>query len=107
MLVSAGLLHPVGTKAKLHEDALPVNRHFLTESRDVNWKQTKPEMNTESRCPKCLEGRLKSWVELNEEEREVVRRLPDGGDYLLTERQRRHTWCTRCWHEQQKQISRA
>ena len=64
-------------------------------------------MHSESRCPKCQEGRLKGWSELKEDEREVVRRLPAAGDYSLTERQRRHSWCTRCWHEREEQVSRA
>jgi hypothetical protein len=53
-------------------------------------------MMTENRCPRC-EGRLKSWRELNDEDREMVKRLPS--DYSLAERQARHRWCTRCWHE--------
>jgi len=48
------------------------------------------------RCPRC-EGRLKSWNELNDEDREMVKRLPSG--YTLAERQARHRWCTRCWYE--------
>jgi len=50
-------------------------------------------------CPRCGEGRLKSWSELGDEEREVVRRLPESADFSAAERQGNHRWCTRCWHE--------
>ena len=57
------------------------------------------ESRTE-RCPRCGEGRLISWQELCEEEREVTRRLPASADYGAEERRQRHRWCTRCWHEE-------
>jgi len=53
-------------------------------------------MNSGNRCPRC-EGRLQSWTELNDEEREMVKRLP--ADYSLEERKSRHRWCVRCWYE--------
>ena len=57
-------------------------------------------------CPRCGEGRLRSWSELSEEEREVVRRLPASADYSKAERQIGHRWCPRCWleepHDQQQ-----
>ena len=43
---------------------------------------------------------MHSWQELNEDEREVVKRLPRAVDYAVAERQRMHRWCTRCWHEE-------
>ena len=52
-----------------------------------------------TRCPQCHEGVLKSWLELNDEEREVVKRLPAAGDCTAKERERLHRWCTRCWYE--------
>jgi len=42
---------------------------------------------------------LKSWAELNDEEREVVKRLPGASEYATAERERGHRWCVRCWHE--------
>lgn len=51
------------------------------------------------RCQRCGEGRLRSWQELSEEEREVVRRLPASAEYTKAEREARHRWCTRCWNE--------
>jgi hypothetical protein len=55
-----------------------------------------------NRCPRCGEGRLRSWQELDDEEREVVRRLPASADYTPDERRARHRWCTRCWHEEKQ-----
>ena len=55
-------------------------------------------MNSGNRCPRC-EGRLRSWGDLNDEEREMVKRLPAAADFSLAERQVRHRWCTRCWYE--------
>ena len=49
-------------------------------------------------CPRCGNHRLRSWSELSDEEREVVKRLPASADYSLEERQA-HRWCTRCWFE--------
>ena len=52
-----------------------------------------------NKCPRCGEGRLKTWSELGDEEREVVLRLPESADYSIVERQSGHRWCTRCWNE--------
>jgi hypothetical protein len=53
-----------------------------------------------TRCPHCGVGRLLGWDELNDEEREVVRRLPASADYSLDVRQALHRWCTNCWDEE-------
>lgn len=58
------------------------------------------EVHSNNRCPRCGQGRLHTWHELNDEEREVVRRLPASADYTLNERTATHLWCKRCWHEQ-------
>ncbi|HKC65397.1 MAG TPA: hypothetical protein VKB86_17275 [Pyrinomonadaceae bacterium] len=55
---------------------------------------------SQTRCPRCGDGKLSSWNELSDEEREVVRRLPASADYSLDERKATHRWCTRCWHEE-------
>ena len=57
-------------------------------------------MHAERSCPRCHEGVMRSWAELTDEEREVVRRLPGAVDFSATERQPTHQWCTRCWHEE-------
>jgi ribosomal protein L37E len=58
-------------------------------------------MKTEndSQCPRCGEGRLRAWHELDDEEHVVVGRLPASADYTLDERKRTHLWCKRCWYE--------
>lgn len=70
--------------AKLHEDCLVVNK-FCMKSQDS--------------CQRCDKRGLKTWAELNDEEREVVKRLPLSASYTLEERQANHRWCTRCWWE--------
>ena len=57
-----------------------------------------PDSN-QNRCPRCAEGRLRAWSELNTDEREVVRRLPAAAEYRAEEREATHRWCTRCWYE--------
>lgn len=57
-------------------------------------------MNSDRRCPKCGGETLRTWAELGDYEREVVRRLPGSADYELSEREAMHRWCTRCWHEE-------
>jgi hypothetical protein len=54
-------------------------------------------MNSD-RCPRC-EARLKTWAELNDEDREMIKRLPGLAGESLDERKLRHRWCTRCWFE--------
>jgi hypothetical protein len=56
-------------------------------------------MSKQLSCPRCDKHGMKTWAELNEEEREVVKRLPASAEYSLSERQATHRWCTRCWHE--------
>ena len=71
--------------AKLHEDCL-LSKYLFT-------------MMTQDKCAKCDKQGLKTWFELNDEEREVVKRLPASADYSLSERKVSHCWCTRCWFE--------
>jgi hypothetical protein len=63
-------------------------------------------MDTVEQCPRCGVGRLKSWYELSEEERQVVRRLP-AENYSFEVRRNTHQWCTQCWHESGPAISNA
>ena len=51
------------------------------------------------RCPRCDEGVMRSWDELSDAEREVVKRLPASADYQMAAREATHRWCTRCWLE--------
>ncbi|HEV2879673.1 MAG TPA: hypothetical protein VGX24_00070 [Pyrinomonadaceae bacterium] len=43
---------------------------------------------------------MRAWDELDEAEREVVRRLPASADLPFEERAARHLWCVRCWYEE-------
>ena len=56
-------------------------------------------MSVNNKCPKCDKTGLKSWEQLDDEEREVVKRLPASAQYSLEERKALHRWCTRCWQE--------
>ena len=55
---------------------------------------------SDKRCPRCEGPRMLVWDDLNDEEREVVKRLPGSADYSLEARRARHRWCTRCWYEE-------
>lgn len=50
---------------------------------------------------------MKTWDELSDEEREVVKRLPARADFKAAERQAMHRWCTRCWHEETGESERS
>jgi hypothetical protein len=55
----------------------------------------------ESSCRRCAAPqRPRAWGELNEEDREVVRRLPASAELSIEERAARRLWCVRCWHEE-------
>jgi len=56
-------------------------------------------MNLKRKCPRCGEGRLLTWGELDAEQREVVRRLPGSVDEKPERREATHRWCPRCWFE--------
>jgi len=56
-------------------------------------------VNHDKRCTRCGEGTIKSWSELSDEEREVVKRLPAAADLEGEELQTMPQWCTRCWYE--------
>jgi len=57
-------------------------------------------MSDRKGCPRCEKRGLKTWAELSEEEREVVKRLGRPTEYSEEERQTSHRWCTRCWYEE-------
>lgn len=49
-------------------------------------------------CPRCGNQKLKSWKELNDDEKKLVEKFPLSADFTKEER-RRNRWCARCWHE--------
>jgi Zn-finger nucleic acid-binding protein len=54
----------------------------------------------EMSCPRCRAGRLLGWKELSDEERIVVRRMPESADYSQAEREATHRWCINCGYEE-------
>ena len=56
-------------------------------------------MDSENRCPRCGEGRLLSWRELDQDQRAVVPRLPGAASHTDHEREVLLRWCPRCWFE--------
>ena len=99
MLSCGLLLLRSTTKSKLHETAETVNIHILS--------QENTEVNTDKNCPRCGEGRLQVWSDLDDDEQEVVRRLPQARHYVLEDRQAMHSWCTRCWYESTRNEAQA
>ena len=57
-------------------------------------------MSDRKACPRCEKRGLKPWAELTDEQREVVKRLPQSAAYSEEERKAAHRWCTRCWYEE-------
>ena len=49
-------------------------------------------------CPRCEYPRMKSWRELNTEEKFLAERLPMSAEYTQCEREN-HLFCPRCWNE--------
>ena len=76
-------------------------------SRLASAKLHDEHMTGKDSCPRCDKRGLKTWSELTDEEREVVKRLPLSADYPLAERQGKHRWCTRCWYEDKSASSAA
>ncbi|HEX8475168.1 MAG TPA: hypothetical protein VF666_14155 [Pyrinomonadaceae bacterium] len=56
--------------------------------------------DTQDPCPRCHATHLRTWHDLDDDQREIVRRLPASADYTHQERIARHRFCTRCWHEE-------
>lgn len=50
-------------------------------------------------CPRCGNTKVKSWHQLNDDEREIVKRLPASMKYEDKQRKANHSWCIRCWFE--------
>ena len=50
-------------------------------------------------CPQCGSPKMKSWDELNDEQKFLVERLALSGEFTLAER-KKHRFCTRCFFEE-------
>lgn len=53
---------------------------------------------SEKSCPKCGFYQMKSWKDLNDEEKIIVEKLPKSAEFSLAER-KNNLWCPRCWFE--------
>lgn len=56
----------------------------------------------EKTCPRCQEMRLKSWVELSDEEKFLAKSLALSAEYTPAQR-KKHLFCTLCWFEVPRQ----
>jgi hypothetical protein len=54
---------------------------------------------SEKNCPKCHYPLMKSWEELNEEQKMLAERLPASAETSLAQR-KKNLFCPRCWFEQ-------
>lgn len=50
-----------------------------------------------SKCPKCDYKKLKTWDELDEDEKMAAKVQPS--EFCLKER-KKHQFCVRCWYEE-------
>jgi len=53
----------------------------------------------ENFCPNCGAGKMKTWDELDFEQKIIVERLPASAEYSKTER-KKHRFCGRCFFEE-------
>lgn len=56
-------------------------------------------LSNEKICPNCGAVKMKTWDELDFEQKFLVERLPASADYLPQER-KKHRFCVRCWFEE-------
>lgn len=49
-------------------------------------------------CPRCGHHRMKSWDELNAEQKMLVEKLAASAEISAEER-KKHRFCERCWFE--------
>ena len=60
--------------------------------------QRKIENLPQKSCPQCGSLKMKSWSQLNDEQKFLVERLALSGDFSMTER-KKHRFCARCFFE--------
>lgn len=54
--------------------------------------------HSEKTCPKCGSAKLKSWHELTDDQKMLVKSLPASAEYPFQMR-KNHRFCTKCWFE--------
>lgn len=50
-------------------------------------------------CPKCDSPNMKTWDELDFEQKFLIERLPASADFTRRER-KKHRFCVRCFYEE-------
>jgi hypothetical protein len=53
----------------------------------------------EKMCPKCHSPKMKSWKELNSEQKFLIERLPQSREFS-SEKRKKHRFCEKCWFEE-------
>jgi len=56
-------------------------------------------LSNENLCPKCGAAKMKTWDELDFEQKIIVERLSASAEYSKTER-KKHRFCARCFFEE-------
>jgi len=59
-----------------------------------------------NKCPRCGAMKVKTWNELTEDEKRLIKALPAAGEYPLSKR-KKHRFCTRCLFEDADREERA
>ncbi|CAN5521484.1 hypothetical protein BH10ACI1_BH10ACI1_24850 [soil metagenome] len=62
-------------------------------------KKTMESLSNENNCPKCGALKMKSWDELDFEQKFLIERLPASADFTLPER-KKHRFCSKCFYEE-------
>jgi hypothetical protein len=57
------------------------------------------ELFTKEFCPRCHSARLKTWDELDDEQKFLAERLPLSAEFSIEQR-KKHRFCERCWFEE-------
>ena len=91
-----GYIHGVARLVQKESLKLRNRKQELDVDQVVELAPAEPE---ESQWRECLERCLGY---LSDEEREIVKRLPQSTEYSEKERQTFHRWCARCWNESVK-----
>lgn len=51
------------------------------------------------KCPCCEYPQMKTWNELDSDEKFIIERLPNSAKFSVEER-KKHSFCPRCHHEE-------
>lgn len=54
--------------------------------------------SAEKICPRCQSPAMRSWHDLDDEQKMLAEKLPLSARYASSDR-KKHRFCTRCWFE--------